>query len=277
MLFILLIGFFPLCWARSERYYEIIKDMNAGINYYEYLGLTSSAGPAEIKKAYRVLLLKLHPDKNKEPGAIDKFLILQKSYEILTNEETKKEYDTFLRDGIPFQEQYYGRYMHDFGAPQHDPSTVLFWLVIIITIGKYLYQWHRHESIKKLAATTLRYKTEVNKLKAAGQDTPPEVLVHGAEMPTWRDLFVYQLLIFVIYIPVNVGKFIIFLPELARRIKSGHLFHQPTEAEIDEMLRAKLGISEEEFVVWKEEQTRKRAEMMQSGRAKRYRRWLKKQ
>ena len=64
-------------------------------NLYEILGLTNNASDDEIKKAYRKLAIKYHPDKNKEPGATEKFQEISNAYNILSDPEKKQNYDRF--------------------------------------------------------------------------------------------------------------------------------------------------------------------------------------
>ncbi|ODV94056.1 hypothetical protein PACTADRAFT_45268, partial [Pachysolen tannophilus NRRL Y-2460] len=63
------------------------------INHYQILGVSSNSSDLEIKKSYRKLALKYHPDKNREPGAEDKFKEISKSYDILSNPLEKAKYD----------------------------------------------------------------------------------------------------------------------------------------------------------------------------------------
>ena len=56
-----------------------------GKDYYKILGVSRSADENEIKKAYRKMALKYHPDKNKHPGAEDKFKEVAEAYEVLTD------------------------------------------------------------------------------------------------------------------------------------------------------------------------------------------------
>ncbi|MBD3273256.1 molecular chaperone DnaJ [Candidatus Dependentiae bacterium] len=70
-------------------------------DYYEILGVSKSASKDEIKKAYRKLALKYHPDKN--PGnkeAEDKFKEASEAYEVLSNDQKRQKYDRFGHSGM---------------------------------------------------------------------------------------------------------------------------------------------------------------------------------
>ncbi|ELW68603.1 DnaJ like protein subfamily C member 16 [Tupaia chinensis] len=62
---------------------------------YRVLGVSRTASQADIKKAYKKLAREWHPDKNKDPGAEDKFIQISKAYEILSNEEKRSNYDRY--------------------------------------------------------------------------------------------------------------------------------------------------------------------------------------
>jgi molecular chaperone DnaJ len=64
-------------------------------DYYEVLGLSKGASKEEIKKAYRRLSKKYHPDINKEPDAADKFKEIKEAYEVLSDDQKRAHYDQF--------------------------------------------------------------------------------------------------------------------------------------------------------------------------------------
>ena len=70
-------------------------------DYYEVLGVDKSASADEIKKAYRKVAIKYHPDKNPDnPAAEDKFKEAAEAYEVLRDPEKKQRYDRFGHDGM---------------------------------------------------------------------------------------------------------------------------------------------------------------------------------
>lgn len=71
-----------------------------GKDYYQILGVSKGAADDEIKKAYRKLALKYHPDKNKSAGAEEKFKEVAEAYEVLSDKKKRDIYDKYGEDGL---------------------------------------------------------------------------------------------------------------------------------------------------------------------------------
>src|ERR1700721_1132707 len=67
-------------------------------DYYEILGVTRGADAEEVKRAYRKLARKFHPDVSKEKNAEEKFKEVQEAYEVLRDGEKRAAYDQLGRD-----------------------------------------------------------------------------------------------------------------------------------------------------------------------------------
>ena len=69
-------------------------------DYYAVLGLDRNASQEEIKKAFRRLALEYHPDRNKDPGAAERFKEIYQAYEVLNDPEKRAAYDRFGHAGV---------------------------------------------------------------------------------------------------------------------------------------------------------------------------------
>ncbi|MGP8319179.1 MAG: molecular chaperone DnaJ [Methanosarcinaceae archaeon] len=74
--------------------------MSTKRDYYEILGISKDVSEAELKKTYRKLAMKFHPDKNKEADAEEKFKEISEAYAVLSDKEKRLEYDRYGHAGI---------------------------------------------------------------------------------------------------------------------------------------------------------------------------------
>lgn len=81
-------------WRRDATFMKMGKD------YYKTLGIEKGAKDEDIKKAYRKLALKYHPDKNKTPGAEEKFKEVAEAYEVLSDKKKREVYDRYGEEGL---------------------------------------------------------------------------------------------------------------------------------------------------------------------------------
>lgn len=74
----------------------------ANENFYDILNISKDASPDEIKKAYREKAKQFHPDKNKAPEAAEKFKMISKAHEVLSNPAERRKYDDAKRNGFDY-------------------------------------------------------------------------------------------------------------------------------------------------------------------------------
>eukprot|EP01017_Pseudomicrothorax_dubius_P009629 TRINITY_DN1330_c0_g1_i4.p1 TRINITY_DN1330_c0_g1~~TRINITY_DN1330_c0_g1_i4.p1 ORF type:complete len:377 (+),score=56.84 TRINITY_DN1330_c0_g1_i4:114-1244(+) len=103
----------------TEEQLKEVKRLNGLKDFYEILGVSKTANEDEIKKSYRKLALKLHPDKNPAPGAKEAFTKLGQAYDCLSNKEKRQYYDTHgTADPEEHVRQYRQHYHDDFFNPE---------------------------------------------------------------------------------------------------------------------------------------------------------------
>lgn len=114
----------------NEEHAQLIKQIRRNKDYYEVLGLERTCSVEEIRKAYRKLSLKVHPDKNKAPGSEEAFKKVSKAFKCLSDVESRKQYDqTGLVDDFEYNQQHNVRRRrrrtgHDFFDDDFDPDEI---------------------------------------------------------------------------------------------------------------------------------------------------------
>lgn len=102
-------------------------------DFYQLLNITKGAGQREIRKAFKKLALVTHPDKNQDdPAAHEKFLKINRAYEVLKDDELRKKYDMYGEEGL--KDDFHNRgfrkyqswqfYKDDFGIYDDDPEII---------------------------------------------------------------------------------------------------------------------------------------------------------
>ncbi len=97
-------------------------------DYYEVLGVNKEAKKEDIKKAYRKLVKKYHPDVNKEDGAEEKFKEVQEAYEVLSDDTKRQAYDQYGHAGTsgfdPRSSTNGGGYEYSYGGAPFDMGDI---------------------------------------------------------------------------------------------------------------------------------------------------------
>lgn len=87
----------------TEEQRAIVREIKSKKDYYEILGLGKTCSVEDMRKAYRKLSLKVHPDKNKAPGSEEAFKSVSKAFQCLSNEDARRKYDVSGSDEPSYQ------------------------------------------------------------------------------------------------------------------------------------------------------------------------------
>lgn len=240
-----------------------------------------------------------HPDKNPEKNANEMYRQINTAYEILSDPVYRKEYDDLIRNGIPWHRKYYGKYAHRYGAPDHDIRWVLFWLITVMTIGKYVHSWYWYKIYRRRAMKTSIFKQRLRQyLHEQGIPIPEKKFKRGEkkeweeddnsiidydledwtligfqniEKPQLKNLFVLQLLLFPYYFAQGIYRII-------KNIILYRIFKMKVNE--DQLMKEHFGMenaTDSEWHSFKSELRRKAEHFRTSTKAKRFRRMMKKQ
>ncbi|GAB4843616.1 hypothetical protein Ancab_013580 [Ancistrocladus abbreviatus] len=113
----------------TEEHVQLIRQVNKHKDYYAILGVEKTCSVDEIRKAYRKLSLKVHPDKNKAPGAEEAFKKVCKAFKCLSEEDSRRQYDqTGLVDDYEYNQRHNvrrrRRAANDFYDDEFDPDEI---------------------------------------------------------------------------------------------------------------------------------------------------------
>ncbi|KAJ8013833.1 hypothetical protein DPEC_G00033900 [Dallia pectoralis] len=98
--------------AYTSEQLDAVKQIKSCNDYYEILGVEKDAGDEDLKRSYRKLALKFHPDKNQAPGATEAFKAIGNAYAVLSNTEKRRQYDERGEETVHATRQH----RHDFDA-----------------------------------------------------------------------------------------------------------------------------------------------------------------
>ncbi|KAL5996135.1 hypothetical protein ACLOJK_026208 [Asimina triloba] len=91
----------------TQEQVKLIGEIKKLKDYYAILGVEKCCSREEIRKAYRKLSLKVHPDKNKVPGSEEAFKKVSKAFKCLSDEESRRQYDqTGLVEEFEYNQQH---------------------------------------------------------------------------------------------------------------------------------------------------------------------------
>ena len=140
--------------------YGFVEGLYCGMeNCYDVLGVSRDVSLSALKRAYRKLAIKYHPDRNKDPDAVEKFQLIATAYEILKDEDQRRDYDYMLDNPEEAYYHYYRYYKHRM-TPKVDVRIVLAVSITVISVLQYLHKIHRYDEAVKYAMQNPRFRNQ---------------------------------------------------------------------------------------------------------------------
>uniref|UniRef100_A0A8C6UNA5 DnaJ (Hsp40) homolog, subfamily C, member 1 n=1 Tax=Neogobius melanostomus TaxID=47308 RepID=A0A8C6UNA5_9GOBI len=213
-------------WDQDMELYDLVEEVDQ--NFYQLLSVPQDAPAADIKKAYRRLSLVLHPDKNKEADAEERFRQLVAVYEVLKDEERRKTYDDVLEHGLPDWKQPVFYYRRVRKMSNSELGIILF---ITLTVGHFAVLWSIYLE-KQLDELLTRKKREKKKKVSSKPDADRDrYQCLAQERPHWQDLLPLKICIW-LYVSLRN------LPQTVQEVKCFY--------EEQQMMKRRLQEEEEE-------------------------------
>ncbi|OWR52243.1 dnaJ protein subfamily C member 1 [Danaus plexippus plexippus] len=167
--------------------FDVVEEVNS--NFYELLGVKQDASQSEIKRAFKQLTLKLHPDKNDAPDADVQFRNLVSVHNILKDPGKREKYNEVLKNGLPNWRSavYYYRHVRKMGLLEG--AIILF---IIISFGQYAVGWAAYLE-KRYTAEQILSSRGKKQSKKSGFDTGLVEILHHLPKPSIKDTLPFQI------------------------------------------------------------------------------------
>eukprot|EP00803_Ostreobium_quekettii_P006399 evm.model.scf_398.2 EVM.evm.TU.scf_398.2 scf_398:13503-15625(+) len=108
----------------TQEQQELVRKILKENNFYTILGISKDADEEEIKRAYKKLALKLHPDKNKAPNAEEAFKAVSRAFSCLSDPVKRSNYDRFGHEDRQQLPTHGHQGMHTFYAEDLDPHEI---------------------------------------------------------------------------------------------------------------------------------------------------------